>query len=126
MCTHGTMLNKFVATLELDVATVGKTRSSMAKVRVKIDLLKPLVHNISMGSEDENTPLKGFTQKIEYENIHKYCRQCKKLGHNLMNCRVIKNKWAAKTDKNNKEEEQKHFEEGTSETQKEKEEEEEG
>ncbi|XP_055823301.1 uncharacterized protein LOC129891847 [Solanum dulcamara] len=64
-------------------------RPSMAKARVGIDLLKPLVHNVWVGTEDDNTPLRDFSQKIEYENIPKFCKHCKKLGHNMINCRVL-------------------------------------
>lgn len=73
--------------MALYVATGDKTRPTIEKVRVKIDLLKPLVESI--GFEDENASLKGFTQKIKYESIPKNCKQCKKFGHNLMNCRVL-------------------------------------
>lgn len=61
--------------LALDVAAGGKTRPSMVKARVEIDLLKSLVESVFVGSEDENAPLRGFTQKIEYESIPKYCKQ---------------------------------------------------
>lgn len=41
---------------------------------------------------DEDSPLEGYTQKIEYENIPKYCTHCRKLGHNVTNCRVLEKK----------------------------------
>lgn len=75
--------------LALDAATCGRTRPSMAKVRVEIDLLKNLPDSIYVGSENEESPLKGYYQKIEYDNIPKFCRHCKKLGHNIMNCRIL-------------------------------------
>lgn len=31
-------------------------------------------------------------QKCEYEGIPKYCKFCKKLGHNMINCRVLERK----------------------------------
>ncbi|KAG5618662.1 hypothetical protein H5410_018486 [Solanum commersonii] len=62
--------------IELDIATKTMTRPSMAKARVEIDLLRPLVHNVWVGTEDDNTPLSGFSQKIEYENIPKFCKHC--------------------------------------------------
>ncbi|XP_060182449.1 uncharacterized protein LOC132612132 [Lycium barbarum] len=78
--------------IEIDMATKTMNRPSMAKIRVEIDLMKPLIHNIWIGTEDDNEPLKGYTQKIEYENIPKYCKHYKKLGHNLMECRVLERK----------------------------------
>ncbi|XP_059302210.1 uncharacterized protein LOC132054174 [Lycium ferocissimum] len=74
------------------MATKTMNRPSMAKIRVEIDLMKPLIHNIWIGTEDDNEPLKGYAQKIEYENIPKYCKHCKKLGHNLTECRVLARK----------------------------------
>ncbi|XP_060200864.1 uncharacterized protein LOC132629150 [Lycium barbarum] len=78
--------------IEVDLATKNMNRPSMAKVRIEIDLLKPLVTNVWIGNEDEDSPLRGFTQKIEYESIPKYCKHCRKLGHNLANCRTIEKK----------------------------------
>ncbi|OIT39947.1 hypothetical protein A4A49_12070 [Nicotiana attenuata] len=75
--------------LVLDIATKTKTRPSMAKVIVEIDLLKPLHTSVYVGSEDENIPLNGYVQKIELENVPKYCKHCRKLGHSLVNCCAI-------------------------------------
>ncbi|XP_060182467.1 uncharacterized protein LOC132612161 [Lycium barbarum] len=75
--------------LELDLATKNLNRPSMAKVRIEIDILKPLIDNVWIGDEDEDSPLKGFVQRIKYENITKYCKHCRRLGHNLANCRVL-------------------------------------
>ncbi|KAG5580583.1 hypothetical protein H5410_051210 [Solanum commersonii] len=75
--------------LGLDVATTDKTRPSLAKVCVEVNLLKKLPDQIWVGLEDEGIPLKGYYHKIEYENILKYYKHCKKLGHNVMNCRVL-------------------------------------
>nr|XP_009601640.1 uncharacterized protein LOC104096893 [Nicotiana tomentosiformis]XP_016507924.1 PREDICTED: uncharacterized protein LOC107825566 [Nicotiana tabacum] len=73
----------------MDVVTRGKTRPSMAKVQVEVDLLKPLLNSVWVGDEDDDSPLKGFVQKLEYENVPKYYKHCKKLGHALINCRVL-------------------------------------
>ncbi|XP_060182580.1 uncharacterized protein LOC132612301 [Lycium barbarum] len=78
--------------IEIDMVTKTMNRPSMAKIQVEIDLMKPLIHNIWIGTEDDNELLKGYTQKIEYENIPKYCKRCKKLGHNMMECRVLERK----------------------------------
>jgi len=61
----------------------------MAKVRVEIDLLKPQPEFVRIGFENDNSPLRGYYQKLEYEGIPKYCKQCKKLGHMLSDCRVL-------------------------------------
>lgn len=76
--------------LTIDAATFGSTRPSMAKIRVEVDLLKNLPDYVYVGLEHES-PLKGYNQKIEYENIPKFCMQCKKLCHNILNCRALEN-----------------------------------
>ncbi|XP_060190406.1 uncharacterized protein LOC132619559 [Lycium barbarum] len=78
--------------LSMDLATENRTRPSMAKVRVEIDLTKPKIDSIWIGVEDDDSPLKGFTQKIEYENVPKYCRHCKLLGHSILQCRHAEKK----------------------------------
>ncbi|XP_060168984.1 uncharacterized protein LOC132599789 [Lycium barbarum] len=78
--------------LELDTVTKNMNRPSMAKVRIEIDFLKPLITNVWIGNEDEDSLLKGFSQKIEYESIPKYCNHCRKLGHNMENCIVLEKK----------------------------------
>ncbi|XP_060170350.1 uncharacterized protein LOC132601267 [Lycium barbarum] len=75
--------------IEIDVAAKNMNRPSMAKVRVEINLLKPLIHSIWVETEDENSPLRGYSQKIEYENIPKYCKHCKKLGHSMIDYRAL-------------------------------------
>lgn len=71
------------------LATYHKTRSSIAKVRVEVDLTKPKLNLVWVGSEDESNPLKGFTQRLEYESMPKYCRHCKLLGHSIVQCRKM-------------------------------------
>ncbi|XP_060212213.1 uncharacterized protein LOC132639829 [Lycium barbarum] len=78
--------------LSMDLATENRTRPSMAKVRVEIDLTKPKIDSVWIGVEDDDSPLKGFTQKIEYENVPKYCRHCKLLGHSILQCRHAEKK----------------------------------
>lgn len=57
----------------MDVATNGKTRPSMIKVCVEIDLSKPGLNYVFIGSKNATNPLQGHEQKIEYEGITKYC-----------------------------------------------------
>ncbi|XP_059289203.1 uncharacterized protein LOC132042694 [Lycium ferocissimum] len=78
--------------LSMDLATENRTRPSMAKVRVEIDLTRPKIDSVWIGVEDDDSPLKGFTQKIEYENVPKYCRHCKLLGHSILQCRHAEKK----------------------------------
>ncbi|PHT90463.1 Ethylene-responsive transcription factor [Capsicum annuum] len=79
----------------------------MAKVRVKLDLLKSHPDSVWVGLEDEDSSLRGFTQKLEYEAIPKYCKHCKKIGHTMTICRILeKNLAKEKEEKKKKEEEE--------------------
>lgn len=90
--------------LAIDTATRGRTRPSMAKVRVEIDLLKPQLEQVWVGLEDDNTGLKGFAQKNEYEAVPKYCKHCRLLGHSIVQCRFLEKKKQAETNKVTEEE----------------------
>ncbi|XP_070017894.1 stress response protein NST1-like [Nicotiana sylvestris] len=79
----------------MDLATKGRTRPSMAKVRVEIDLLKEQSTSVYVVQIYDNAPQKGFVQKIEFEGVPKYCKFCRKLGHNLVNCRSLERKKAS-------------------------------
>ncbi|XP_060202736.1 uncharacterized protein LOC132631154 [Lycium barbarum] len=78
--------------LMMDQATENRTRPSMAKVRVEIDLTKPKINSLWIGTEDESYPHKGFTQKLEYENPPKFCIHCRMLGHSIAQCRRVEKK----------------------------------
>ncbi|OIT29172.1 hypothetical protein A4A49_22601 [Nicotiana attenuata] len=92
-------LLRFVGTpLALDAATLGRTRPSMAKIRVEVDLLKSLPDSVFVGQEDDESPLKGYTQKLEYEGVPKYCKHCRKLGHNMINSRALEKKYVASSE----------------------------
>lgn len=75
--------------LSMDIATDYRTRPSMAKVRVEVDLTKPQLKYVWVGQENETNPLKGFMQKLEYEGVPKYCKHCRRLGHSIIQHRVV-------------------------------------
>nr|XP_016496201.1 PREDICTED: uncharacterized protein LOC107815190 [Nicotiana tabacum] len=80
--------------LVLDAATYERTRPSMAKIRVEVNLLKPLAESVFIGQEYEDSPLDGYTQKLEYEGIPMYCKHCRKTRHNVIECRALEKKIA--------------------------------
>ncbi|XP_060170920.1 uncharacterized protein LOC132601883 [Lycium barbarum] len=82
--------------LTMDLATENITRPRMAKIRVEVDLTKPKLTSIFVGSEADSSPVRGFYQKIEYESMPKYCRFCKILGHSIIQCRKVEQKKKAK------------------------------
>nr|XP_016507084.1 PREDICTED: uncharacterized protein LOC107824791 [Nicotiana tabacum] len=80
--------------LVLDAASYGRTRPSMSKIRVEVNLLKPLPESVFISQEYDDSPPDGYTQKLEYEGIPKYCKHCRKLGHNVIECRALEKKIA--------------------------------
>lgn len=75
----------------------------MEKVRVEVDLLKPLPTSVFVGAEDESINLTGYVQKNEWENVPKYCKHCRKIGHSLVNCWIVEK---MKRDENERKEEE--------------------
>lgn len=74
--------------LALDSATARRTRPSVARVKLELDLLKPLVDKIWIGFADEGVdPEDGFWQRLEYENVPAFCSKCFKFGHLFTSCK---------------------------------------
>jgi len=71
--------------LYLDTASIKRTRASMAKVKVQVDLTKARPRHIWIGLDDEDLTI-GRWQPIEYENIPPYCTYCKRQGHMIGYC----------------------------------------
>ncbi|VFQ80979.1 unnamed protein product [Cuscuta campestris] len=75
--------------LVIDQATMSKSRPHVARVRLEMDLMLPLIHKVFIGTstlpgkEDE-----GFYQSIEYERIPLYCTKCFKQGHSVEKCKL--------------------------------------
>ncbi|OIT21290.1 hypothetical protein A4A49_35793 [Nicotiana attenuata] len=86
----------------------------MAKVRIEIDLLKQQHDAVYVGQVYEDAPQKGFVQKLEYAGVLKYCKHCRKIGHDMMNCRILERK----RELEKKEQEAKHDKEGSVESEK--------
>lgn len=58
--------------------------------------------------EDESNLLKGFTQKLEYEGVPKYCKHCRILGHSVVQCRILEKERQKKKEAKNKKSEEKN------------------
>ncbi|XP_059315733.1 uncharacterized protein LOC132066438 [Lycium ferocissimum] len=89
----------------MDATTKGRTRPSMAKVRIEIDLTKPRLNKIWVGLRNAVIPLQGFEQKIEYKGVPKYCNYCRLQGHYMNQCRRMEKDKVEREDfdKNNQE-----------------------
>ncbi|KAH0781483.1 hypothetical protein KY290_001081 [Solanum tuberosum] len=73
--------------LYFDSATVRKTRGSIAKVKVQIDLTKERPPHIWMGIDEDDYNI-GRWQTIEYENVPDYCMYCRHQGHHEQDCNI--------------------------------------
>jgi len=65
--------------LYLDTASIQKTRGSVARVKVQINLTKERPPHVCMGLNEEDLNI-GRWQTIEYEHILDYCMYCKHQG----------------------------------------------
>ncbi|KAG5568617.1 hypothetical protein H5410_064368 [Solanum commersonii] len=70
---------------EFDYVT--KTRGSMARVKLQIDLTKERPPHVWVGFKNSD-PNKGRWQKIQYEGIPDYCMYCKHQGHMENACTI--------------------------------------
>ncbi|KAH0756594.1 hypothetical protein KY290_026864 [Solanum tuberosum] len=71
--------------LYLDSTTMQKTRESVAKVRVQIDITKERPQHVWLGFSEKDPNL-GKWQIIEYEDVPSYCIYCKHQGHVIGEC----------------------------------------
>ncbi|KAG5580336.1 hypothetical protein H5410_050963 [Solanum commersonii] len=62
-----------------------KTRGSVAKVRVQIDITKERPQHVWLGFSEKDPNL-GKWQIIEYEDVPSYCIYCKHQGHVIGEC----------------------------------------
>ncbi|KAL2248694.1 UNVERIFIED_CONTAM: hypothetical protein Sindi_2343100 [Sesamum indicum] len=67
--------------LQIDDFTFNQSKLSKAKVCIEIDLLTPLVQEFDI-------QINGISivQKVEYEQVPKYCNLCKHVGHQESEC----------------------------------------
>ncbi|KAK6115103.1 hypothetical protein DH2020_007372 [Rehmannia glutinosa] len=73
--------------LQVDSPTTSRTRLSMARVCVELDLLKERIVEVIL--EFDGTT---HVQKIIYERIPDYCTHCKHIGHSIEGCCMNGNK----------------------------------
>ncbi|KAG5606124.1 hypothetical protein H5410_027616 [Solanum commersonii] len=81
------LLSPIGKALYLDSATMQKTRGSVAKVRVQIDITKERPHYVWLGFSEKDPSL-GKWQIIEFEDVPSYCLYCKNQGHILEECPI--------------------------------------
>ncbi|KAL0907506.1 hypothetical protein M5K25_021921 [Dendrobium thyrsiflorum] len=62
--------------LQTDQVTAARTRPSVARVLVEVDITKKHAKEVWVGSKAY-----GYLQKVEFENIPDFCSHCKMHGH---------------------------------------------
>ncbi|KAK6153238.1 hypothetical protein DH2020_012877 [Rehmannia glutinosa] len=67
--------------LQVESLTATRSRLSMARVCVELDLLKERIEEIVLEFDDTS-----HAQKIIYERIPDYCTHCKHIGHSIEGC----------------------------------------
>ncbi|XP_055803516.1 uncharacterized protein LOC129872594 [Solanum dulcamara] len=82
-----TLLDPIGKTLYLDAASLKKTRGSVAKVRIQMDITKERPQHVWLGIDEEDHN-KGKWQAIQYEGLLEYCSYCKHQGHTMTRCNV--------------------------------------
>ncbi|KAF3632000.1 hypothetical protein FXO38_26350 [Capsicum annuum] len=85
--------------LTMEKATSTKTRLTIAKLRIQVDLAKPLIHSINVEVRNQTGKMEVFEQKIKYETMPAYCSFCKVQGHSIERC--ISNPSRAQNEENN-------------------------
>ncbi|KAH0671069.1 hypothetical protein KY289_025562 [Solanum tuberosum] len=83
------ILEPIGAPLLLDKATLTKTRPTIAKVRVEIDLTKLLIDEVILEITNRDGLTEMINQIIEYETIPTFCSHRKMQGHRDENCRKL-------------------------------------
>ncbi|KAI0495921.1 hypothetical protein KFK09_022228 [Dendrobium nobile] len=67
--------------LQTDQATASKTRPSVARVLVEVDISKKHPKEVWVGSKAY-----GYMQKAEFERVPEFCNHCKMHGHAVTEC----------------------------------------
>ncbi|KAG5594237.1 hypothetical protein H5410_035469 [Solanum commersonii] len=76
--------------IQLDMATINKTRPSCARVKVQVNLLVDLPKFVELEIEDPISQSSRVERiKVLYDVLPRYCKKCKLQGHNKDDCSVL-------------------------------------
>lgn len=85
------LLSHIGKVLNLDLASMQKTRGSVAKVKMQVDLTQDRPHHVWLGfDEDQDVNGDGQWLEVVFEDLPTYCLHCKHLGHEEYYCIVKK------------------------------------
>jgi len=74
------LLSPIGKVLYMDTTSVQKTRGSMAKAKIQLDLTKERPPHVWLGLDEEDLTI-GRWQAIEYEDAPDYCVYCRHQDH---------------------------------------------
>ncbi|XP_060183050.1 uncharacterized protein LOC132613004 [Lycium barbarum] len=76
--------------IQLDAATINKTRPNSARVKVQVDLLADFPKSVWMDIEDDVTKdIRSIKVNIQYDYLPKYCINCFLQSHSNEDCWVL-------------------------------------
>lgn len=75
--------------LGLDAPTRKKTRPSVARAEIEVDMSKNGIDKVRLEIWNEKGEAVGFWQRIEYETLSAWCCVCGLIGHSSATCRRI-------------------------------------
>nr|XP_016479403.1 PREDICTED: uncharacterized protein LOC107800694 [Nicotiana tabacum] len=83
------LLSPIGKVLHLDLASMQKTRGSVAKVKMQVDLTQLRPHHVWLGfDEDQDVNGDGQWLEVVYEDLPTYYSHCKHLGHEDYSCPI--------------------------------------
>ncbi|KAH0639573.1 hypothetical protein KY285_036159 [Solanum tuberosum] len=74
--------------LHVYMATRNQIRSSFARVKIDVDLLREFPKRINIGLKKKNGEIADKWIRIKYDYVPKYCKTCMIQGHNEEECYV--------------------------------------
>ena len=80
----GMICSRLGRPIHMDRLTTSKERITYARCLVEVDMAKDLVYSVMLNLDDGGE----YEQKVYYENLPRYCPQCKKVGHTKENCKA--------------------------------------
>lgn len=76
--------------VQLDLATINRTRPSCARIKVLVDLKADFSKSVRMDIENEESgKCRTIVKRIKFDHIPKYCHECNMQVHAKNQCRNL-------------------------------------
>ncbi|GFZ12804.1 hypothetical protein Acr_23g0011890 [Actinidia rufa] len=80
----GMICSRLGRPIRMDRLTTSKERITYARCLAEVDMAKELVYSVMLNLDDKGE----HERRVYYENLLRYCPQCKKVGHTKENCKA--------------------------------------